>query len=94
MSLFFLVSAYFSPPSLDKKGARQFILDRVRRLGLPLLVYYFVLNPSLAYISFCFRGETESGYFTFMSTEAHKYFGWGPLWFVFALLLLLVLICL
>jgi len=87
MSLFFLVSAYFSPPSLDKKGARQFILDRVRRLGLPLLVYYFVLNPSLAYISFCFRGETESGYFTFMSTEAHKYFGWGPLWFVFALLL-------
>lgn len=87
MSLFFFVSAYFTPASLDKKGASQFLLDRLKRLGLPLLLFYFVLNPSLAYIGFLFRGETDSGYFTFMFVEAPKYFGWGPLWFVFTLLL-------
>jgi len=87
MSLFFFVSAYFTPRSLEKKGTRRFIYDRVVRLGIPLAVYYLILNPTLAYMSFRFRGERECGYLHFMQREGNLYFGPGPLWFIVALLL-------
>lgn len=87
MSLFFFVSAYFTPRSLDKKNTNHFLRDRLKRLGIPLTVYFLLLNPTLAYISFRFRGEKQYGYLKFMLQEGHRYFGWGPLWFVFSLLL-------
>lgn len=87
MSLFFFVSAYFTPRSLDKKGIRRFLGDRLKRLGIPLLVYFLLLNPTLAYMSLRFRGETDARYLDFMFMESPKYFGCGPLWFVFALLI-------
>ncbi len=87
MSLFFFVSAYFTPRSLEKKGTRRFIYDRLVRLGIPLAVYYFILNPTLAYIGFRFRGERDCGYLPFMMQEGNLYFGPGPLWFIVALLL-------
>jgi peptidoglycan/LPS O-acetylase OafA/YrhL len=39
MSAFFLLAGYFTPRSLEKKGARSFLADRLIRLGLPLLIY-------------------------------------------------------
>lgn len=87
MSLFFFVSAYFTPRSLDKKNTNHFLRDRLKRLGIPLAVFFLILNPTLAYISFRFRGEKEYGYLKFMLQEGHHYFGCGPLWFVFSLLL-------
>lgn len=47
MSLFFFISAYFSPASLDRKGPRAFLADKFRRLGLPFLFYFFVVGPAL-----------------------------------------------
>lgn len=47
MSLFFFVSALFSPASLDRKGRRAFLADKVKRLGLPFLFYFFFLGPAL-----------------------------------------------
>jgi glucans biosynthesis protein C len=38
MGLFFLISAYFLPASFDRKGASRFLLDRLVRLGVPLVV--------------------------------------------------------
>ncbi len=87
MSLFFFVSAYFTPRSLEKKGTLRFIYDRLVRLGIPLAVYYFILNSTLAYMGFRFRGERECGYLQFMMREGNLYFGPGPLWFIVALLL-------
>ena len=87
MSLFFFVSAYFTPRSLDKQGTYRFLMDRLKRLGIPLLVYFLLLNPILAYMSLRFRGETEATYLRFMLSEGPKYFGCGRLWFVFALLI-------
>jgi fucose 4-O-acetylase-like acetyltransferase len=37
MGLFFLIAGYFTPPAYDRKGARQFVLDRLKRLGIPWL---------------------------------------------------------
>lgn len=45
MGFFFLLAGYFTPPSYDKKGPRQFFTDRLIRLGVPLLIYAFFLHP-------------------------------------------------
>ena len=45
MSLFFFISAYLTPASLDKKGPRAFLADKLRRLGVPFLFFFFVVGP-------------------------------------------------
>ena len=87
MSLFFLLSAFFTPLSYDKKGAAAFLKDRLKRLGIPLVAYFFVLNPSLVYLLRRFRGATTEGYLDFMRHNALHTTGTGPLWFVLALLI-------
>ncbi|HEX72492.1 MAG TPA: acyltransferase [Candidatus Hydrogenedentes bacterium] len=87
MSLFFFVAAYFTPASLDKKGLSRFMRDRLIRLGIPLVVYFFLLNPTLAYIIRRFKDLVEPGYFRFMAASALDCVGWGPLWFVLSLLI-------
>ena len=86
MSLFFMVSAFFTPLSFEKKGPALFLKDRLLRLGIPLLAYFFVLNPSLEYIVHHFKGETQAGYLNFMATNIIRESGTGPLWFVMTLL--------
>lgn len=45
MSLFFFISAYFVIPSIERKGAGKFMLDKLKRLGIPTLITLFVLFP-------------------------------------------------
>ena len=87
MSLFFFVAAFFTPQSLDKKGVRRFIKDRLMRLGIPLIVYFFLLNPSVVYLARLFKGQIEPGYFRFMATRLLTCVSPGPMWFVLALLM-------
>jgi len=47
MGLFFFYSGYFVPKSYDKKGRYNFLFDRVKRLGVPFVVYSFLLGPYL-----------------------------------------------
>ena len=49
MNLFFFYSGYFVPNSFDKKGRYTFLFDRVKRLGLPFVLYTFLIGP---YIEF------------------------------------------
>lgn len=39
MTTFFLLAGYFTPRSLEKKGGKQFLSERLVRLGIPILVY-------------------------------------------------------
>ena len=39
MTTFFLLAGYFTPRSLERKGSKNFLVDRLIRLGIPLLVY-------------------------------------------------------
>ncbi|TCO30194.1 surface polysaccharide O-acyltransferase-like enzyme [Kribbella steppae] len=71
MGAFFLLSGYFTPASYDRKGPRAFLRDRLIRLGIPLLAFYFMLNPIL--------------YVGSHTSYLHS-IGSGPLWFVLALL--------
>lgn len=49
MALFFFISGYFVPSSLDQKGCCAFIQDKVKRLGLPVVWWYLLGGPLLTY---------------------------------------------
>ena len=50
MGLFFLMGAYFTPKSYDKKGVSSFWKERLLRLGIPILLYIMVFNPIISYL--------------------------------------------
>ena len=58
MGLFFLISAYFVPPSLERKGAARFIKDRLVRLGVPIAVCMIVVFPAMDYL---LEGKLDTG---------------------------------
>ncbi|WP_191092783.1 acyltransferase family protein [Cysteiniphilum sp. JM-1] len=45
MTLFFAISSYFLLPALLKKGNKVFLIDRLKRLGIPLLFMVLVFVP-------------------------------------------------
>ncbi|MHA2164014.1 MAG: acyltransferase family protein [Candidatus Thorarchaeota archaeon] len=50
MGLFFLMGGYFSPRSLERKGASSFWKERLVRLGIPVLLYVLLINPAIYYL--------------------------------------------
>src|ERR1700754_4295690 len=45
MAALFFIAGYFSADAYDRKGFSTFIRDRFLRLGLPTLLYMFVIGP-------------------------------------------------
>ena len=92
MGFLFFIAGYFIPGAYDKKGAAKFIRDRAFRLGLPLLVFVFILQPVAVYCIGLFHGEDVAprGFADLYARYITK--GWwlsgtGPLWFCEALLI-------
>ncbi|MBB6245925.1 acyltransferase family protein [Rhodanobacter sp. A1T4] len=84
MSLMFLISGVFVWPSLQRKGGRAFVRDRLLRLGLPFLVAAMLLAP-LAFFPTWLASPTHAGSFW------QQWLGlgvWpaGPAWFLWVLL--------
>jgi glucans biosynthesis protein C len=83
MSAFFLLAGYFTPRSLEKKGSGPFLVDRLIRLGIPLLVYStLIINLNIFLVQVVWLHEPYSwawGYYP------------GHLWFLQALLLFAVI---
>jgi peptidoglycan/LPS O-acetylase OafA/YrhL len=52
MGLFFLISAYFVPVSVDRKGPAKFTADRLARLGTPILIFSLAVFPVMSYLLF------------------------------------------
>lgn len=50
MGLFFMISAYFVPSSLERKGAARFMKDRLVKLGVPILVFMIFVFPVMGYL--------------------------------------------
>ena len=50
MGFFFMVSSYFSPGSVDRKGPGFYLKDRLIRLGIPLLFYIIVIAPIINFV--------------------------------------------
>jgi hypothetical protein len=85
MGMFFLLSGYFTPGSLQRKGLRRFLLDRGVRLGVPLLVFGLVLGPMA--VAFGRIPKDQSVFTSWGNLLASGTFVLGPLWFAWALLL-------
>ena len=86
MGAFFLISGYFTPQSFDRKGAGSFLKDRLLRLGIPLVIFIFVLNP-IASIGRYFMPVNLGGITgPFTWQQYPELIGPGILWFVELLL--------
>jgi hypothetical protein len=79
MGLLFFVAGLFTPPALEHKGARRFVVDRLWRLGIPTAAYLFVVNPALNFFGARAMGEGETVYWDDVEL--------GVAWFMAALLL-------
>ncbi|MEY4642738.1 MAG: hypothetical protein RLZZ227_2732 [Pseudomonadota bacterium] len=82
MGLFFLLAAYFTPGALERRGEGAFIRERLLRLGLPLVVYFYLM------IALAHAGDSAAFWPEWRDMMLERDFGPGPLWFAEALLLL------
>lgn len=87
MGALFLLAGYFTPRSYDRKGQSAFLRGRLRRLGIPLLVFFFVLGP-IASTAYWQMPASLTGIAEPLTWGAYPFLlGMGPLWFVALLLI-------
>ena len=87
MGLFFLISGYFTPGSLDHKGVALFLKDRLLRLGIPTLIFMFILSP-IASIGIYQMPASLTGITTPLTWQQYpNLIEIGPMWFAVMLLI-------
>lgn len=87
MSFFFFISALFTPKSVDRKGVGRFIKDRLIRLGIPLLLTMYLINPSLLYGIAVYTNQTTLGWGEYVGKIISGIPTTSHMWFVLALLI-------
>jgi hypothetical protein len=92
MGILFFISAYLATKALAKRTSLTFIKERLFRLGLPLLLYVFIVSPFIQFIILGYYPENNliDNYFQYITK-----FSWisstEPLWFVQVLLVLCII---
>jgi surface polysaccharide O-acyltransferase-like enzyme len=86
MGFFFFLSALFIDSSYQKKGTSKFLMDRLKRLGIPLAFYSLVLSPILNYTVEHYGYGQHHSFIAYMSGY-HHWIDFGVMWFVAALLI-------
>jgi glucans biosynthesis protein C len=87
MGLLFFLAGFVTPGSFDRKGTATFIKERALRLGIPLVLFMFVLNP-VSGIAFYLMPKFITGITTPLTwADYPELIGLGPLWFVAMLLI-------
>ena len=75
MGMFFFISAFFTAASIQRKSIGKFLKDRLIRLGIPLLVFYFLLNPLTNFINYRFIKQEDVNLTGFITN--HRAWGFG-----------------
>ncbi len=88
MGLFFFISGYFTPGSIDRKGLGAFWKDRLLRLGVPLAIFSVILAKYPLYIYYSRNVGYSGTLWQFAADNLFRYLDAGPTWFLFALLVL------
>jgi hypothetical protein len=87
MGAFFLLAGYFTPGSFDRKGPGSFLKARLLRLGIPIILFTFIVGP-IASIGYFLMPASMTGITTPLTWQAYpRLIGLGPLWFVAMLLI-------
>ncbi len=85
MGLLFGIAGYFAAASLARKGAAGFLRERAFRLGVPLLLFMFVVGPLTEYfIAGSWRSYPPRSFaadWVHHVTDGEILGGSGPLWF-------------
>lgn len=82
LGLFFLLAGYFTPRSYDRKGFGGFLVDRAKRLLIPLALYELIVFPLIR-----FGVRVQEGYQGSLWEHLAEHFGGletiadGPVWF-------------
>jgi glucans biosynthesis protein C len=90
LGLYFFISGYFTPRSYDRKGIGRFWKDRLIKLGIPLMVYTFILSRIPQYIAGRVMGSVSDSFWNFSKKTFIIDADAGPTWFIFALFLFLI----
>nr|WP_294554082.1 acyltransferase [uncultured Rhodopila sp.] len=89
MALLFFVAGCFAPGAYDRKGFTGFLRDRCMRLGVPALLYVFLIGPLTEYYlagSLAARNSFGQAMEAYVASGRFLS-GTGPLWFCVALLI-------
>lgn len=89
MGFMFFLAGYFVPSAYDRKGFGRFLGDRAVRLGLPTLLYVFVIHIGMGLFLLDWYGKSG-----LTMAEAYANYivhgdwldGTGPMWFAATLL--------
>lgn len=92
MGFLFFIAGYFVPASYDKKGFGLFVKERLIRLGIPTLLFIFILHPITIFIMghFFHWNMDYLKYYSEFITTGEFVRSTGPLWFALALLIFAV----
>ena len=82
MTAFFLLAGYFTPGSLAKKAKSSFLMDRVIRLGVPLVIYTILITNLNEFMIATFYTKTPF--------QVGLWYDPGHLWFLQLLFLFAV----
>jgi glucan biosynthesis protein C len=91
MGFLFLLAGHFVTAAFDRKGFGRFVLDRLVRLGVPTLVFMFVLHPLTVLIKGLLleppvRATDILAFYKGYVSRLEFFRETGPLWFALALL--------
>ena len=92
MGILFFMSAYLTTKALAKRGTLNYLKERLFRLGVPLLIYMFLIHPFIIFILLGIYSDRSlfDNYISYIVG-----FFWldatGPLWFVQVLLLFCII---
>jgi peptidoglycan/LPS O-acetylase OafA/YrhL len=92
MTTYFLIAGFFAHMMFYRRGAKGFVIDRLKRIGIPLVVGWLVLGPMILAVSIwgaltMFGGTLESLPKPPASTQPLA-FPLTHLWFLYLLLIL------
>jgi glucans biosynthesis protein C len=88
MGLLFLIAGYFTPRAYDCKGAGPFVIDRLKRLGIPLILFEIVILPLINYLVKVYTGQAQPlGQYLLDHFQNLNSFADGPVWFLEELLI-------
>ena len=95
MSLFFLIAGFFARLLQQRLGTKGLIKNRLRRLGLPLIAFYFLVLP-FAFIAFIWGmrqlGIPGAGKNAAFPPVIGPPVPWFHLWFLYLLLFICLLV--
>jgi fucose 4-O-acetylase-like acetyltransferase len=89
MGLFFFISGYFTPGAMERKGSLVFLKDKLIRLGIPLVVFSWLIDPFMKCLVNMGLNLNSPAFWEFYRTRLFDLSNLepGPLWFVLALLI-------